>query len=189
MKYLIALVGENGSGKDTFTLFFKAAAAPLSVSRVRFSDVLYDTLKTWGIELTRANLQDLAIIMDQKYGIGSVTRATEARIKRLKADIVIVEGIRWKQDVPMIRNFPNSKIVYVTADPSTRFERMLKRGQKVGENKLTGAQFDKEESALTELDIPQIGASADFKIENNGTIEEFRSKVEDFTKQLLIDIA
>ena len=184
MKHLIGFVGQNGAGKDTFTTFFRAAAAPLSVSRVRFSDVLYDTLRIWGIMPTRSNLQNMAIIMDRQYGKGTVTRATEARIKRQNADIIVVEGVRWKQDVPMIRSFKNSILVYITAKPDVRFERLRKRGSKTAEEKLTWEQFDREEKALTELEIPEIGNLADFKIDNNGTLGEFRQKVEEFYKGL-----
>ena len=178
MKYLIGVVGENGAGKDTFTTFFTAAAAPQTVSKHHFSDILYDTLEAWGIETTRANLQNLAIIMDREYGKGSVTRATRARISSDTADIVIVEGVRWKTDVPMIRSFKGRFLVYITAKSEIRFDRMKKRGEKAGERKITHEQFEREEKAGTEIDIPEIGASADFKIENNGTLDEFRSKVE-----------
>lgn len=180
MKYIIGVVGENGAGKDTFTTFFRAAAAPLTVSKLHFSDVLYDTLRIWNIETTRSNLQNVAIIMDGQYGKGSLTRTTASRIQAARADIIIVEGIRWKTDVPMIRSFPNSILVYVTAKPDVRFERLRAREEKAHEKKLTRKQFEGEEKAATELDIPQIGKAADAKIENNGTLEEFREKVEEF---------
>jgi dephospho-CoA kinase len=185
MKYLIGVVGENGAGKDTFTTFFTAAAAPATVSKHHFSDVLYDTLNAWGIETTRANLQDLAIIMDRQFGKGSLTRAAKSRISSDGADIVVIEGMRWKTDVPMIRSFKNSYIIYITAEPKIRYERMLKREDKAGESKTNYEQFLREEKAETEIEIPYIGAQADFKIENNGGLDEFRKKVEDFCKQLI----
>lgn len=185
MKYLIGVVGENGAGKDTFTTFLTAAAAPLIVSKHRFSDILYDTLNSWGLDTTRANLQNLAIIMDKQFGKGTVTRAAKSRIALDTADIVIVEGVRWKTDVPMIRSFDNNFIVYITASPSVRYERMKARGEKIGEKDFTFEQFEHEERAETELQIPEIGAEADYKIENNGSLDEFRKSVEEFfSKQL-----
>ena len=38
-------------------------------------------------------------------------------------------------------------------------------------------QFMKEEKAPNEILIPELGWSADYKIENNGSIDEFREKV------------
>ena len=184
MKAIIGLVGENGSGKDTFTTFFKAAAAPLTVRKLRFSDTLSDTLKMWDIELSRSNLQNLAIIMDQKYGKGTLTHATEKRIKEDGSDLIVLEGIRWHTDVPMLKKFPNSFLIYVTADPNVRFDRLKQRGEKAGEVDLSIERFEKEEEAATETQIPQIGAKADFKIENNGSLDEFREKVEEFYRSI-----
>lgn len=180
MKAIIGLVGENGSGKDTFTTFFKAAAAPLTVKKLRFSDVLADTLKMWDIELSRSNLQNLAIIMDREYGKGTLTHATEKRIKEDGSDIIVLEGVRWHTDIPMLKKFENSYLIYVTADPKIRFDRLKKRGEKAGEAGLTFERFQKEEKAGTETDIPEIGLKADFKIENNGSLDDFREKVEEF---------
>ncbi len=185
MKYVIGVVGENGAGKATFTTFLKAAAAPKNVAFLRFSDVLVQTLNLWGIPLTRSNLQNLAIIMDGQYGKGSVTRATETRIKKKKADVIVVEGVRWKQDVPMIKGFPNSFLVYITADTRVRYERLKARGEKVDEKTKTYEQYLKEEKAGTEVEIPEIGAGADYKIENDGTIDELREKVEKFYRENL----
>lgn len=184
MKAIIGLVGENGSGKDTFTTFFRAAAAPFSVRKLRFSDVLSDTLKMWDIELSRSNLQNLAIIMDNEYGKGTLTHATEKRIKEDGSDLIVLEGIRWHTDVPMLKKFENSYLVYVTADPNVRFDRLKQRGEKAGEADLTFERFGKEEQAATETQIPQIGKKADFKIENNGTLDEFREKVEKFYRSI-----
>lgn len=180
MKYIIGVTGENGAGKDNFTTFLRAAAAPTLVAKLHFSDILYDTLNLWGIKTSRANLQNMAIIMDRTYGKGTLTAATEARIKKKKAEIIVVEGVRWKTDVPMIRSFEKNILVYITADPKIRYERMLKRGAKKGETETSYEQFLKEEKAGTEIEIPEIGAEADVKIENNGSIDEFRKKVEKF---------
>lgn len=180
MKHIIGVVGENGAGKDTFTTFFRAAAAPATVAKLHFSDILAQTLNLWGIPLTRSNLQNMAIIMDNQFGRGSLTRATEARIKKQKTDIVVVEGVRWKTDVPMIRSFKNSSIIYIASDPKVRYERIKARAQKEDEATKTYEQFLREEKAATELDIPQIGAGADVRLENNGSLDEFREKVECF---------
>ncbi len=181
-KYIIGIVGENGSGKDTFTTFLRAKLAPRKIARLRFSDVLGETLTLWGIDKTRSNLQNLAIIMDREFGKGSVTRATEARIKKNRFDVVVIEGVRWKTDVSMIKQFPNSFIVYVTAPGKIRYQRIKNRGEKVGEKDASYKQFLNEEKAKTELDIPLIGKGADFKIVNNKSIDEFRMKVEEVAK-------
>ena len=185
MKHVIGVVGENGAGKDTFTTFLTAAAAPIVISKVHFSDILYETLTLWGIDATRSNLQNLAIAMDREFGKGSVTAATSSRIEKTAGDIIVVEGVRWKTDATMIRSFKNSLLVYITALPKVRFERMKNRREKVGEENLSFEQFEREEKAATELEISEIGSGADFKIENNETLDDLRIRVEELYSSLL----
>ena len=66
-----------------------------------------------------------------------------------------------------------------------RYERSLKR-KRDGEEKKTFEEFMREERASTEASISAIGSRADFTIENNGTPEKFKQKVEElFYTQIL----
>lgn len=174
---VIGITGEIGSGKDTFSNHFLKISKE-KVVRMRFSDVLKDTLTMWDLPLTRHNLQYLAVIMDRQYGKGTLTHAVKKRIERQKADIVLLEGIRWKSDVPLIRSFKKNFIVYITTDLKTRFERVKKRAEKVDEKSLTFKRFIIESKAPTETHISDIGRGADIKIENSGTLKEFKEKIE-----------
>jgi len=118
--HIIGVVGEKGSGKGTFSKLLQSYLKGRETVVVRTVDVLYDTLKIWHIEPTRSNLQNLAIIMDAQYGKGTLSRAVEARIRRIKADIVVLEGVRWQSDVQMLRSFERNVLVYVTADARVR---------------------------------------------------------------------
>lgn len=180
---LIGLVGEKGSGKDTFSKYL-TQISDQKISHIRFSDLLKETLKLWDIEVTRANLQKLAQVLEE-FGEGTVAKGIEKQLKNTDAEIVILDGIRWKPDVALLRKFPNHKLIYITADPKLRFERLKSRGEKVGESEMTYGQFLEEETAPNELLISEIGAHADIKIENNGTIEEFDRKIEDLCSTLL----
>lgn len=182
MSYVIGLVGECGAGKSTFINFLREMIVG-RVSRVGFSDVLVETLRLWGIESTRENLQKLAVIMENSYGQGILSQAVFLKASRAEhdSDIVIIDGIRWKSDVEMLKRFPNRLLIYITAKYKERFERMKARKEKIGENKKTFRQFLKEEKAPNEILIPQIGAGdAKFKFENNGSLSDFKKKIEDF---------
>ncbi len=185
MKLVIGVVGENGAGKGSFSEYLTRLNPDLKVTRLKFSDILFSTLKLWNLPLTRANLQNLSIIMDKQYGSGTLTRATEGAVTKNKSDIVIVEGVRWDSDVPMIHSFKRNALVYIIAKRKIRFERMKIRGEKVGESNLSYSQFLKEEKAKTEVAIGKIGRSADFKIENNGTQKEFERQVKKFIKEFI----
>lgn len=180
MSYMIGLVGECGAGKSTFINFLKEMIVG-SVSRIGFSDILMETLCLWGIESTRGNLQKLAVVMNNSYGYGILSQAVFLKASQDESDIVIIDGIRWKSDVEMLKRFPSNLLIYITAGPKIRFERMRSRNEKIGENKKTFRQFLKEEKAPNEILIPRIGASdAEFQFKNIGSLDDFKEKIEEF---------
>lgn len=182
MSYVIGLVGECGAGKSTFINFLREIVIG-SVSRIGFSDILMETLRLWGIESTRGNLQKLAVIMENSYGHGILSQAVfrKALQEEYKSDIVIIDGIRWKSDVEMLKRFPANLLIYITAHPKIRFERMRARKEKIGESKKTFKQFLKEEKATNEILISEIGVrDAEFRFENNGLLDDFKKKIESF---------
>jgi dephospho-CoA kinase len=180
---LIGLVGEKGSGKDTFAKYLQEISEK-KIAHIRFSDLLKQTLKLWDLPLTRANLQKLAQVLED-FGSGTVAHGLEKQIRETEADIIILDGIRWKPDVELLKKFPDPKLVYITADPKLRFERLKNRGEKIGESEMSYEQFLEEEKAPNELLIPEIGSEADLKIENNGSIQEFDSEIKKFCGSFL----
>ena len=182
---LVGLLGEKRSGKGTFVNFLMQRVKPKSVGRVRSVDVLYETLKIWGIDATRMNLIKLAVAMDSAYGKGTLTEAVRQRIAKDNSDIVIFDGVRWPTDEKLIRSFEKNLIVYVTAGAKTRWLRGLTAGEKVGEDKTTFEKFLEEEGAKTEEFISGIGSRADFKIVNEGSLEDYKKEVQKFCEKFL----
>ena len=178
MQTVIGLVGEKGSGKETFTIFLEEIASSKKIAHIRFSDLLKDTLNYWSLPQTRENLQKLAVVMNTGFGEGSLSHAICEQIKNIDAEIIVVDGVRWESDVTLIRTFDKNYLIYITADLDKRFERLKKRGEKTDEGTTSLEQFKKEEQALNEILISQIGSNADFKIENNGTFEQLKEKIE-----------
>lgn len=178
MTLIIGLTGEKGSGKGTFIKELQKLATNLSIVRIASSDVLGSTLDLWGIEKTRRNLQDLAIVMDKHYGSGTLTCAVKHRIEETIADIIIFDGVRWQTDVDMIRSFPNSLVIYITSPVNERYRRTHGRGEKVDEKTASFEKFMEEEKVETEVQIPIIGKSADIVIENTGSFTKYKKKIE-----------
>ena len=184
MKIVIGLVGEKGSGKETFGNFLKVLLPRKHIDRIHFSDILVETLALWDIPKTRSNLQILAQYMEE-FGKGTLSSAIKKRALKSKAEIVIIDGIRWESDLKMLKSFPKNLLVYITADLKIRYQRTKLRKEKAFEEATTFEQFMKEEKAKNEVLIPKIGYGADFKIINNATLEEFRAQVEKFSDKYL----
>ncbi len=177
MKLVIGLVGEKGSGKQTFVNFIRLVQ-DYSIRQIRFSDILGQTLVLWDIPNTRENLQQLSIAMKDSFGQEALAHAAEFNIENETADIIILDGARRESEIEIIRKQTPNLLVYITANQNLRFERLKNRSEKVGETGLSHEQFMKEETVETETLIPQLGAKADVKIENNGSLEEFKKQVE-----------
>lgn len=171
MKLIIGIVGENGAGKTSVLKYLKQKLGETTCQTLRFSDVLSETLALWDIPQTRANLQLLPQLMDSGYGPGSLSRAVAKRIEESSSDILLIDGVRWDSDEKLIRSFKNSLLVYVTAPPRLRFQRLKARREKAGEDVLTWEQFLVEDSAPNEVQIPHIGKRANFVITNTSSEE------------------
>lgn len=175
--FIIGLVGEKGSGKGTFAKLLQKIAPKDSLSYLCFSDILVETLNLWLLPLTRANYQNLANTMEKSFGSGTLARTTKNRIKKLQGNI-IVDGIRRWPEEKLIRSFPNNLIIYITADPKIRYRNLKSKSDKTNETKISFEKFMKEETDDAEILIPEIGQTADLKIVNNGTLEEYKKDVE-----------
>lgn len=185
MKKVIGLVGEKGGGKGKFKDILVNLIHGKIVKHVRFSDVLVETLNIWNIKISRENLQKLSPLMVDAYGEGILTKAVLNHITKTEADVIILDGVRWPSDVVMLQEFPDSVLVYVTADAKIRHARSKLRKEKAGEENTTFKQFMKEEEAETEKSIPKIGAAADVKISNNGSPEELYEQIKHFCDEYL----
>lgn len=186
MQFVIGLVGEKGSGKQTFVNTLKKIAPNLDVRQVRFSDILAQTLVLWDIPVTRANMQTLSLIMNEAFGQTALARAARFSLEGDNADVIILDGIRRESESTFVRSFQNNILIYITADQKLRYQRLKNRSEKVGETGLTFEQFLKEEQSKAEKEIPEICKKADIKIENNKSLEEFKKRIEEIYNKFLM---
>ncbi|MBI2338118.1 hypothetical protein HYU95_02945 [Candidatus Daviesbacteria bacterium] len=192
---VLGLVGEKGSGKQTFVNFLKQIASSRTprndkseasvIRQVRFSDILAQTLILWDIPITRSNLQKLSLMMSETFGQTALAKAAKFYFEGDRADIIILDGIRRAAEVRLVRSFPDNTLIYITADQKLRYQRLKTRSEKVGEVGLTFEQFLKEEKSKAEKEIPKISKKADIKLENNGSLEEFKAKIRNLDLMLM----
>lgn len=185
MTLIIGLVGEKGSGKQTFVNFLKEILPDKTIRQVRFSDILAQTLLIWDLPITRFNLQKLAIMMNATFGQTALANAAKFSIEGDLANVIIFDGIRRAQEAKLVNVMKNHLLIYITADQNLRYQRLKKRSEKVGEVGLTFEQFLEEEKSKAEEQISILGKKADLKIENNGSLEEFKDKTKKLAQSLL----
>lgn len=185
----IGIVGENGAGKTTAVKLITAALNGNTCKQLRFSALLSSTLQLWRKEINRENLQLVAQAMDNTFGKGTLSHAVIDEAKNMKEDVLFLDGVRWPTDEEAIRTFKRSIIIYVTASPEVRFQRLINRNEKAGEGMMSREQFEKEEGAPNEQFINDIGSRADFVIRDFVNDVTVAPVIAEIIMRLSMDIA
>jgi len=180
-KIIIGLTGEMGAGKDTFCEHIeKVSQEP--VFSLKFSDPLSEVLKVFFNEISRGDQQWLAIMLRERFGKDILAKAIKKKINNIQEGLIILNGIRYREEFNMIKEM-TGKIIYITADSKLRWQRLQNRGEKKDDS-APYEKFLELEKAETESLIQEMGKEADYKIENNGSLEEFHEKIDNLVKDL-----
>lgn len=178
-KIILGLIGRIGSGK---TVAADYLVRKYGVGYLRFSDVLRDILQRIHKPDTRENLQNLGIALRKCFGEGVLAGVLRKDILASTREVIVVDGVRYEDEVQMIKDV-GGKIVYVTAPQELRFERTVGRGTR-GESGLTFQQFRENENRETEKMIDVLGERAEYRIDNTGTVEDLKRKVDAIVKNV-----
>lgn len=179
---VIGLIGEKGSGKGTVARYLNEK---YGADHFGTSKILKRTIDDLCLPATRDNLIKLGLIMKEGFWPSVIIDALIKDMEKSGAPVVVADGIRMHGDVEPFRKKygKNFKLVYVTAPISIRYERTLKRKEKIGEDKTTFEQFLAEEGRLTEISIHEIGAGADLIIDNVGSVDKIYKQIDRFMKK------
>ena len=174
-KIILGLVGEIASGKGTAA---QHLVETHKATTFKFSTPLRDVIKRMHIEMNRANLQTLSTMLRNQFGQDLLAKIIAEDVKQSDAEIIVVDGIRRLEDIKYLRELPEFKLLYVTADINKRYERIIKRGENADDNSKTFKQFELDHNSETELEIPQVAATAEITINNNGDLKELQSQID-----------
>jgi dephospho-CoA kinase len=183
MKLVVGVSGKIGSGKSEIG---KYLSENHGASEHRFSQILFDVLKRLHIPPEREALQRLGATLRSSFDPEVLVNAFKADLEDDPADVVVVDGIRYQNEVEMLRGFPNNTLIFVDAPPKVRYERIKKRGEK-GEHNITFEEFKESEARETERYLPEVSKKADYVLDNAGTKEELYKKIDEIIKEHLFD--
>lgn len=181
MKTYCSIIGKSGAGKETvYQIIKEKLEENYRVSIHHFSDPLNEILDLLFVEKSRPNQQWLSTTLREKFGEQIIGDIIFKRAKKDLTDIVCLDGVRRPQDVVMVRHLPQNYLLFITASPEARFDRLKKRADRFGDAEKTWKQFLAEQSAESEMMIDEIGKQADLVIDNSGTLEDLRAQVATF---------
>ncbi len=174
-KIIIGLVGEIASGKGLIVQYLKEKYKATSY---RFSEPLRDILNRLYLPINRKNMQTMSQILRENYSQNILAKIMAMDAKKDNNGMVVIDGIRRMADIEYLKEIPEFKLVYVTADMKIRYDRIINRAENSDDNNKTFEQFEREHEAEPELKIAKVGQIAEFKIDNSGTKEELYAQVD-----------
>lgn len=174
-KIIFGVTGEMASGKGIVAKYLNEKHG----ARVyKYSSLLRELLDTADIDKSRKNLTVLGTKVREMFGRYAMTDVLIWRVLNSEEKIVVVEGIRHKDEVEAWKRLKNFVLVAVDADAKIRYERLTARNENVGDAQKSFEEFARDSEAGTEEQIVETIAAADEKIINNASLEEFLAQID-----------
>ncbi len=180
MAKILALTGEKLGGKDTVA---EHLVSRYGAFHVRHSHILDDILRLLDMPVSRRNEIDLGMGLRRVFGEGALNAGLAKRVRESNAELIVINGYRFQDELLNAKRL-GARTVYITAPEEQRYQRFLKRQEKADDARQTIEQFRQQEHEPTEIGIPGLGAQAEFRIENTGTLEELYGKVDEIVKEI-----
>jgi len=175
---VMGISGLPGSGKSLVSDIATERGAII----VSMGDIIREEAKKRG-ESTKETAQNLRA----EHGQYIVSQLTIDKIKKLQEDgienTIIVEGIRSPHEVDMFKeNFDNFIILSIFANPTLRFERLLKRMRE--DDSQDYNEFKKRDQMELDFGIGTVIALSDKIIINESDLESYSKQIDEFLKQV-----
>jgi len=182
MSTILAVIGQNGSGKDEVVKYLNRR---YGIPLLSTGEMVRQIAAEKGIEPTRPNLQQISEEYFREKGRGCFVRLMVEQIKKNGWPTAGITGIRSPEDVKILKDAFGKDFflfsVYVT-DPKVRFQRMTRRAEE--RDPASYEQFlanDRREEEI--FHISQAARLADVSLNNDGTLEELHQQVEEVIAQ------
>jgi len=170
---VVAVAGMPGSGKSTVA---RVIAEKLGYPVIVMGDLVREEVARRGLAITAENVERVARELRELRGLGVVAEMVVERAGSLKAEGVVVDGVRSLEEVRVLSRLGKVYIVAVHSPPSLRFKRMKERGREGDIRSLE--EFRLRDEANLELGVGSVIALADYMVVNDCSLEELILRAE-----------
>ncbi|MEX2013202.1 MAG: AAA family ATPase [Candidatus Levyibacteriota bacterium] len=182
---ITGVTGAFGSGKSTAAEFFEERG----FHKIILSAFLEEEARKRGItEITRAILQDIGNEWREKNEKSILADKALDEIEKRKLGKVAIDGIRNVGEIGFLRNSGNFTLIAIISDKKIRFERLRKLKRRENLTWELFKKLDSRDAGVSEketgLHVDECIEMADYRIENNGSEEVFKNKLEDLLNKL-----
>lgn len=177
---IIGLTGTIGAGKGTIAEFLKQRGYVY----YSCSDYLREELRKQGREITIPNLANLGNAIREQFGHGEIAKRLLTKISEENA---IVDSLRHPDEIRALKESNKFVLIGIDANIGIRYTRLQERNRE--EDKLPFQEFVREEEKQKTdsgptMQLHKCLEMADYKIDNNGTLEDLRKKLEELFKNI-----
>ena len=179
MNKIIAIVGMCGSGKSIAS----DVLVEKGFEKVYFGGVVLEKVKESNLEITEENEKMVREKLRKDLGMAAMAIVSLPKIKELsKNNNVVIDGLySWDEYLVLKEELDNLKLIAIVTDKELRYSRLAIREVRP----LTNEQAKSRD--LGEIEnmrkAPPI-AYADYYVLNNGTIEEYKQRLEEILKEI-----
>ena len=172
VKKVLGIVGMPGSGKAVA----REVAEKMGYVTVIMGDVVREEAKRRGVKPTPENLGLIMLELRREFGPDIVAKRTVEKMKRLKNEVIVIDGIRSLDEVEFFKKFyPNLKLIAIHSSPKTRFKRLKMRKRR--DDPEDWMEFYDRDRRELGVGIGDVIALSDFMIVNEGTKESLEEEV------------
>ena len=174
---ILGVTGTIGAGKGTVVEYLvkEEGFAHYSVR-----DFLIQEIHKRGLAENRDSMREVANNLREKYGPSSVIESLYAKAAQEGHD-ALIESVRAIGEADFLKGH-GVKLLAVDADRKIRFDRVRMRASSTDDVDFdTFVMHEERELASTEpfdMNIIGVMAMSDYRIENDGSLEELHAKVE-----------
>ncbi len=181
-KVVVGISGNIGAGKGTVTNYLVQS---YHAHNLRYSHILQDILGRLDLSYNRKNLALLAESLRNTFGGDILSHALVAEISRAEAHIVVIDGIRKKDELDTLRKINKFYFIFVDVDMQIRYNRIRERNEKSDDKTKTFEEFKKDHNHAADKDVPILKEYADFVVDNNGNYTQMSKQVNSIMKDIL----
>lgn len=178
MNKLYAIVGMCGSGKSIASDYLVSKG----FNKVYFGGVTMDKLKEANLEVNPENEKMMREKLRSELGMGAFAIVLLPKIKEcFNNGNTVLDGVYSYDEVKILKeNFSELKIIAIVCDKFIRYDRLSIREVRPLTNEEASARDVAEVENIAKA--PPI-AMADYYILNNGTIEEYKTRLEEILER------
>ncbi len=181
---IIGITGTLGAGKGTIVEYL---VGKKGFKHYSVRELLSEIIRAGGQAVNRDTMVETANRMREQHGPGFLVEELFRKAQDSQNNCII-ESIRTEGEINSLRKKGNFYLISVDASPEVRYQRVVARGSETDrvsfEKFLDDEKREMGSSDPTKQNLHKCIALADFKVKNDGSIEDLEKTVNNILQEI-----